>query len=278
MQVSLNFSISSRVFCSFCLVALLGVTAKARAQSPEGDSERDTGDQASPARARDAIPVSVPPVTPSLLGPGRAAPHVYVGAEGGWDGARRGPIVETNVEAAVVGPVSFRAGAAVNPSDGRASPLFALKVDVLNQARHGIGAAVFGGYRGQGFNLVPAMEFGVVLGRRSERLSLVSSVAYGQGLERGERYGDVRVAGLARVHPRANVNVGLDARVRFDLEYDDDEPSGEALLDGIAGPIVVWGIGRFAISGQGGVGVVTPRLGGTTQVGATGRLGLGAAF
>ncbi|MEO8214715.1 MAG: hypothetical protein ABI560_16050, partial [Myxococcales bacterium] len=209
--------------------------------------------------------------------PGRAAPLVYVGAEGGWDGARRGPIMETNVEAGVLGPLSFRAGAAVNPSDGRASPLLALKVDLLEQNRHGLGAAVFAGYRGQGFNLVPAMEFGVAVGRRTQKLSL-SSVAYGQGLQRGERYGDVRVAALLRAHRRVNISVGLDARARFDLQYDADDPAGEAAVDAIAGPMVVWGVGRFAISGQAGASMLTMRSGGPAQVGATGRLGVGAAF
>ena len=261
------------LFSIFFLGTLLGVTTAARAEFVEPAP----GDDATPETAP-AAPATVQPLSPSLLGPGRAAPLVYVGAEGGWDGARRGPVMETNVEAAVLGPVSFRAGASVNPSDGRASPSLLLKLDVLDQSRHGLGAAVFGGYRGQGFNLVPAIEFGLALGRRSQHLALLSSVAYGQGLQRGERYGDVRLAGLVRVNRKADLYVGLDARARFDLQYDADDPPDEAALDAVAGPIVVWGIGRFALSGQAGAAMLTPRMGGSTQVGATGRIGLGAAF
>ena len=74
------------------------------------------------------------------------------------------------------------------------------------------------------------------------------------------------------------MNVGLDARARFDLELDNDEPPGESTVDGIAGPLVVVGLGRFALSGQSGVGVIAARTGGPAQVGATTRVGLGAAF
>jgi hypothetical protein len=256
------------------LLALMGVVTSAWAQA----SGQTFGDEAPDSSAAAADPIASPPLSPSLLGPGRAAPLVYVGGEGGWDSARRGPIMETNVEAGVLGPVSFRAGAALNPSDGRASPLLALKVDVLDQNRHRVGAAVFGGYRGQGFNLVPALEFGVTVGRRTQRLSLLSSLAYGQGLQRGERYGDARLAALVRVDRRANISVGLDARARFDLQYDADDPADEATLDALAGPMVVWGLGRFAVSGQVGASVLTMRSGGPTKVGATGRLGVGAAF
>lgn len=232
---------------------------------------RDLDDESDNGRA----PVASP-FTPSLLSPGRAAPLVYVGAEAGWDGPRREGVFETNAEASVFGPLSFRAGAASNPADRRVTPSFLLKLDVLDQGHAGVDVALFGGYRGEGFNLVPAIEIGAVLCRRSDRLSLISSLAYGQGLERGERYGDVRLAGLVRLHRL--VNVGLDARARFDLELDNDEPSGEATVDGIAGPLVVVGLGRFILSGQSGAGVLAARAGGPAHVGATTRIGLGATF
>jgi hypothetical protein len=221
--------------------------------------------------------VSVP-MTPSMMGPGRAAEHVYVGVEGGWDGPRRGAAYETNIEGRVMGPVSLRAGATSSLAgvSAKASPSFFLKVDLLRQDQHGIAGALFGGYRGEGFNLVPALEVGIALAHRSDHVSLISTAAYGQGLERSERYGDVRVAGMLRLH--SLVDVGLDARARFDLEIDDDEPPGEAAVDGVAGPIFVWRLGPVSVSGQAGVGVIAPRSGGGTRVGPTTRLGVGAAF
>jgi hypothetical protein len=213
-----------------------------------------------------------------MMGPGRAAPIVYVGVEGGFDGPRRAAAFETNIEGRVMGPLSLRAGAASSPAGdfAKASPSLFLKLDLLRQDRNGIAAAVFGGYRGQGFNLVPALELGIALAHASEHVSLISTAAYGQGMERSERYGDVRVAGMWRLHPV--VDVGLDARARFDLEIDDDEPLGEAGVDGVAGPLMVWRLGPVSVSGQAGVGVVTPRPGGATRVGPTTRLGVGAVF
>lgn len=262
---------------STLLLPVLASAGTVHAQGTWSGREHDSATEA-PEEPHAPPGIAPPALTPSQIGPGRAAPLVYVGVEGGWDGPRQGALMETNLEAPVVGPLSFRAGAATNPIDGRARPSFALKVDLLTQGRHGVDGAVYGGYRGQGFNLVPAVEMGIAVGRHFQRLSLLSSLAYGQGLEQGERYGDVRVAGLLRVNRRMNLNVGLDARARFDLERDADEPAGEAGFDGVAGPIVVWGIGRFAISGQTGVGVVSMRTGGPTRVGATSRLGVGASF
>ncbi len=241
-----------------------------------GEDQPDQGDGASATSTSFRSSPVAAPLTPSLLGPGRAAELAYVGVEGRLDGARQAAGFETTIEAPLWGPLSFRTGVASSPVDGRVTPSLLAKVDLLTQGRHGIDGAVFGGYRGEGFNLVPAIEMGFALARRSSHLTLISSVAYGQGLRDGERYGDARVAGLARVH--RVVNVGLDARARFDLEIDGDEPAGEAAVDGLAGPMVVLGLGRFALSGQAGVAVIAPRAGGPTHVGATTRVGIGASF
>lgn len=267
------------VFASGCgLAALLATGAPRAARAATAvDPERDAAETGAPATS----PIAVP-LTPSWFGPGRAARTAYAGVEGGWDGARQSPIFETNVEAPLVGPLSFRAGFALSSADGRgadagrASPSFLLKLDVLNQATHGISAAVFGGYRAQGFNLVPAVEVGLALSHRTESTLWLSSVAYGQGLQEGERYGDARVAGL--LHVRRGIHVGLDARARVDLEWAQSEPAGEAGFDGVAGPIAVWELGRFVLSGQAGMAALASRAGGPTHLGSTARLGIGAGF
>ena len=220
--------------------------------------------------------VSPLPPLPGGLAPGRVAKTVYVVGEAGWDASRKSSVFDTQIEAPIFAGLSLRAGATSNPADARVSPSMFLKLDVLSQQSHGVAASVFGGYRGDGFNLVPALEVGITLGGRRERLGFATSFAYGQGLQRGERYGDVRATTLFQLNRR--VFVGADARGRFDLEWDSDEPDGEAMMDGLGGGLAVVKLGPVFVTGQAGVSVLSLRAGGPVQVGPAGRLGFGAAF
>jgi hypothetical protein len=94
--------------------------------------------------------------------------------------------------------------------------------------------------------------------------------------ELDERHGDVRLGAFRRVARR--VHLGLDSRLRMDLEGDASEPSGEPDWDVVAGPQGVLSLGRFALTAGGGVSAVKLREGGPATVGARITTGVGSAF
>jgi hypothetical protein len=140
----------------------------------------------------------------------------------------------------------------------------------------GVDLAVGGDYEMYGYNSVPAVATRAVLGGNIGELRLQANAGFGLGLERGERYGDLRLSGL---HPVAQaLYAGIDSRARIDLERDDMEPSSELDWDTQAGPMVQLALGRFAVSATGGVSAWKLRSTETAKVGAVGSLGVGAVF
>jgi hypothetical protein len=85
---------------------------------------------------------------------------------------------------------------------------------------------------------------------------VIANLALGAGLDGEERHGDLRVAATRPVW--RTLHVGLDSRLRADLELDDDEPEGEREWDIHAGPVATYAIQRFALSA--GTGVVAWKL------------------
>jgi hypothetical protein len=199
-----------------------------------------------------------------------------VNVVGGYDGARKGAAFETAVELRLLGPLSIRAGGSYVGPDGEVRPLVAGKVDLLRQERAGLDLAVAGGYEPHGFNTVPAVGALVAAGREVGPVYLMGNLGYGLGLEEGEHFGDARLAALGRVAP--NLRVGVDSRLRIDLERDSDEPEGEPDWELLAGPLATVSLGRFAVTGGAGLSAIRMRLEKDTQVGALGYLGLGAVF
>ena len=129
----------------------------------------------------------------------------------------------------------------------------------------------------KGFNLKPALEALAAVGRQVGRTTLVANVAFGQGLEEGERYGDVRLAALHRIG--RVVHAGLDARARFDLELEFPEPAGEPELELQAGPVLTVPIGRVAVTAYGGLSVVIASARARTASSApTGGSNVGSVF
>ena len=202
--------------------------------------------------------------------------RALVFGQGGYDGAWRGAVFQTTLEAQVVGRVSVRAGGSYIGPSGTFRPEAGLRVDALRQERHGVDMAVLGVYESSGFNLVKAVTARVAVSRAFGKTRLVSNVGYGYGFDDGERYGDVRVAGLRAV--TRNVQVGVDSRMRFDLEWDNAEPPGEPEWEAVAGPIATYSFDRFVLTGTAGMSAMKQRLIASKHYGAVATLGFGTVF
>lgn len=251
------------------LGAVLLASAGAAAQTVDGDE--------APAPPVDAArTVDTGAFLPLGLAAHGQSQRAYVSVTGGYDGATGGAFVDSAAQARIVGGLSLRAGFGYQSADGAARPSVALTMDLLRQQRHGVDLAVYAGYQGFGFNTVPAAALSFALGRRFGRVSLLANVGYGLGVERGEHYGEARLAGIVRVHRL--FAVGLDARARLDLERDDDEPEAEPDWDLVAGPQATLTLDRFVVGMGGGVAATKLRDGSPMRVGAVANLTLGVVF
>lgn len=246
------------------MILLLAATAHA---------QTDEHDAPSLDAARSADTGALLPSTTPARGDGqRALAHV----RGGYDAAYDSAVLETILEAQVIGPLSLRAGGSYHAQSGILQPDVALRVDALRQERHGIDLALGTGYEALGFNLTPAVVARVALGRALGATTLVANLGYGQGLEADERYGDARFAAMLRV--ATDLQLGLDSRFRVDLERDDDEPADEPDWELAAGPIATWSYERWFVTAAGGVSSFALRLDPRVRIGPSASLGVGTVF
>lgn len=254
------------------LAAALGLGAPRVALADPGDGDGPEAPPVSAARSAESgafLPFTLPASS--------ASQRAYLTLQGGYDAARGGAVFDTAVQATIVGPLSLRGGAAYVGPAGTLRPSVALTVQALRQDRHGVDFSVYGGYQAQGFNTVPAAHLMLAVGRTVGRVSLLANVGYGYGPDEGEHYGEVHLAGLVRVFP--SLHIGLDARARLDLERDGDEPENEPDWDLVAGPMVTWSVGHFAVSASGGLAAIKFRNSEVpSSVGAIAQLLLGSAF
>ncbi|MEZ4408373.1 MAG: hypothetical protein R3A52_18130 [Polyangiales bacterium] len=258
------------------LAAALTLTAS-RAALADPPAIEDGGEPAAPAPAVSAERTADTGAYLPYTVPARSdAQRAYAWVQGGYDSARGGATIDSAVQANLAGRVSLRAGVGWTGPSGDVRPSVALSVDALRQESHGVNLAIYGGYTGQGFNLVPAATVPAAVSRSFGRLNLLANLGYGYGLEQGEHYGEARVAGLVRVHRL--LTVGVDARARLDLERDDDEPTNEPDWDVFAGPVATLTAGRFAVGAGVGYSAVKYRLTPGTTSGMVANLTLGAAF
>jgi hypothetical protein len=221
----------------------------------------------------------------------RATARVTAGyVTGGRDGAD-GATFDGGAEVQLMNRVAVRAAASSAPasassssaSSSSASPSskglalrFEGKLDALRQETNGVDLAITGGYESRGFNEVPALAGTLALGHSQGRLQLLANVGYARGLEDSEQYGSAGLAGIYQASQQ--LQLGLDSRLRVDLERDADEPPGEREWELLAGPTVTFSVGSLAVIGGTGLAVNQLRLQPGLNVGAIGYLGLGAAF
>lgn len=259
--------------CSSGLVLSLAVALAPLAAQADPPEEGDNARQPVASGARTAesgafLPLGVPARTD--------AQRAYLWMTGGYDAARGGMVFDSAVQATLFGPLSVRAGAGYVGPNGQFRPSVSLAAQALRQRDHGVDLTIYGGFQSQGFNTVPAVTATVALGRQFGRVGLLTNVGYGYGLEGGEHYGELRLAGLARVLP--SLHLGLDARGRLDLERDDDEPADEPDFELTAGPVATWSINRFSLTASGGVAAIKFRRAEGVLLGAQGQLLVGVAF
>jgi hypothetical protein len=257
--------------CAAFLVIAPCLVAGDAAAGPEDEGAVDVRPAASGERS-----VSSGSFAPWGMSARSDAQRALVHLQGGYDAARGGALFETMAEAQVLGGLSLRAGSSyVEGSDG-VRPRLGLKLDVVRQEAAGVDLAVAGTYEGHGFNQVPAAVFTAAVGGAVGRTRLWANASYGQGLELDERHGDLRLGAFHRV--RRGLHLGLDSRMRVDLERDATEPSGEPDWDLVAGPAAALSLGRFVVTGTVGASAVKMRAGGPVRTGAVATTGVGAAF
>jgi hypothetical protein len=214
---------------------------------------------------------------PWTLGPAVSAQRALGFVTGGYDAAWSRGLFEAGAEAVVWGALALRAGGSYVEAQDRVRPWFGARAQLLRQGRHGIDGALAVQYRGGGFNLVPAVETSVALGRHGSRGGVFLQATYGAGLQDGERYVDVRVATTRSLGE--NALVGVEARSQVDLEREWPEPAGEPAYDLRVGPFLSYAFGSYVLTGQAGVGAVKFRASDdSSRTGVLGSVGLGRIF
>jgi hypothetical protein len=198
---------------------------------------------------------------------------------GGYDG---GPVgggtFSAMIEAGLFRRVAVRVGVTYMNPLGRVEPSVGLRAGILTQARHKVDLSVGAFYNNVGFTEASGeFEFSVAAAHQWNHLALIGNVMYGQGLNAEERDAEVRVAALVLVHRL--VNVGLDARARFDLG--DETPNRvrdklEADFDFLGGPLCSVALGHFALVAQAGAHTVLQNE--HVSTGAAAFAGLGATY
>ncbi len=261
-------------------VGLAGMSGRAHADDGPGD-------ELPPSSVSTPLDVEAPPAAsvrsaqtgaflPSALPATRDGRRGLASVMTGWDQARRGRIYDTSTEAQLAGPVSLSAGASYDGPGTIASPHVELRLDALRQATHGLDLAVAAGYVDVGFNTVPAAVFKIAAGRRVGTSYLLGNVVYGQGMQGGERYGELRLAAL---HPiTRSAQIGVDTRFQIDLERDSDEPAGETDWESRTGLVASYAWDRLVVMTSAGVSALRLRAGGPTAVGPVVTAGFGTVF
>ena len=257
------------------IAPLVLVSAVARGQSDQPPSSGE------PLPHRDAAQVSrdgtfLPTTITARIGDQRVAGLSL----GGYDSTpERGAIFSTVVEGALFHRVALRVGLEYVNAIGEVRPSAGVRVAILRQEKHKVDLAVMLLYKNVGFSEATGGEFEmmVLLARRWGRLALFGNLVYGQGIDPGERDGELRLAFLYALSDR--VNIGLDARARLDLGEEDEARMKSKLeddFDFVAGPMLSVAVGPIAFLAQvGGTAVVRQEqaAGGVVALG-----GLGAAF
>lgn len=268
--------------CAWAAVAIGLAGIPGRAHADDGP-----GEELPPSSVSRGVDIEEPPAAsvrsaqtaaflPSALPATSAGRRGLASVMTGWDQARRGRIYDTSTEAQLAGPVSLGAGASYDGPGTIASPHVDLRLDALRQVTHGLDLAVAAGYVDGGFNTVPAAVFKIAAGRRVGASYLLGNVVYGQGLQGGERHGELRLAAL---HPiTRSAQIGVDTRFQIDLERDPHEPAGETDWESRTGLVASYAWDRLVVMSSAGVSALRLRAGGPTAVGPLVTAGFGTVF
>jgi len=213
---------------------------------------------------------------PETLSPGVGSTQVFAYGSGGYDSSRKGPLVDSAVEAKIWGPFALRFQATYSNDTDKMRPAVAGRAQFLRQERHGIDGSVTVFFKTEGFTETEGeIETFLSFGRRFEQLSLMGDLVYGQDPEGNERDGEVHGAIF---HQSKWLMYGLDSRVRFAIGTQHGHAATtEPVFDFLGGPIATAATGVGAIFAQ--VGPSAFQLAnGPTRVGVAALAGLGAAY
>jgi hypothetical protein len=250
------------------LFTVVAAAAPARAQESEL-GERLTPPPEIGTAARDGA------FLPSTLAPCVGATAALASAFGGYDGARQAPIASATAEVRVWGPLAIRGGAEYSTDRKQPRPTIGGRVQLLQQARHGVDGALSVFYRPEGFTEPEGeIETFVSLGRRFDRLAVFGNLVYGQDPEGNERDGEIRLSSLYAV---GRWTAGFDARLRFAIGAQKSTAAmAEPKLDVLAGPVASATVGPMALFAEAGPSVLS--VTGRTSTGAAALAGIGSVF
>jgi len=259
---------------SLCCVLLPCALAQAQDQKQEQTEPSDApgtqpvGAAISSADAGMLLPFTVSPRTDSQRG--------VVRVFGGYDSARERTQFEALADVTIIGPVALRLGALYGQRQDTFRPTIGLRVQALSQERQGIDFGVGAFYKPEGFTEAEGeIEVMLMFARRFARISTFANIVYGQDPEGRERDGELRLGALYAVS--APLQVGLDARLRFDLGSEEEkrEEEGGAKYDLVIGPTASYALGPVVVMAQAGFsmyGTEPARTGVIAMLGLAGAL------
>jgi hypothetical protein len=247
---------------------------------------------ASPARAQDEL--TLPPqqparrgveagqLLPDTVGANVSGGRATVVASTGYDSARGSATFGATADLRVWGPVAVRVGATYLPSPvassnaARMQPNFGVRVQLLDQRRHGIDGAVGLTLRKDRYTQDDGeMQLTLMASRRSGRMGYFVNAAYGTDDEGDDRDGTVSLGALYSAGEY--LQLGLDSRLRFDLFSTDRrrDQRGETSYDLVVGPTAAVPLGTMALIAQVGYAAVKARA---FSSGVVALAGVGTSF
>ena len=177
-------------------------------------------------------------------------------AYSGYDSnASQGGVLTSVVEGAIVNRIAIRVGYDYVSTQSGGTLSAGLRFGVLRQELNGIDLGFFVQYKQKGFTESNGeIEMALTLSRRWNHFGLYGNLVYGQGFERQERDGEVRVSGIYTLAKR--FNVGFEARSHFDLGDAVGSPlpgsPPEAAFDLLVGPMALISLGPVAFLAEAG--------------------------
>jgi hypothetical protein len=202
--------------------------------------------------------------------------QVFAYGSGGYDSSRKGPLVDSAVEAHIWGPFALRFQATYSNDTDKMRPSIAGRAQFLRQERHGIDGSVTVFFKTEGFTETEGeIETFLSLGHRFEKVTLVGDLVYGQDPEGNERDGEVHAAIF---HQAKWLMYGLDSRVRFAIGTQHGHAATtEPVFDFLGGPVATAATGVGAVFAQAGPSAFQLDNG-PTHVGMAVLAGLGGAY
>jgi hypothetical protein len=227
---------------------------------------------ASPALTAAAEGAYLPQTLAARVGEVRA----FAFASGGYDSSRRGPLLDSAVEATIWGPVAVRAQTTYSGGTDRMRPSVGARVQLLRQNAHGVDGALTVFYKTEGFTETEGeVETFASIGRRFGTFHAIGNLVYGQDPDGNERDGELRAAVFRQM---GALVLGIDCRARAAIGTQRGRAAtSEPKFDVAGGPVATLAMGPLALFVEAGPSVF--KLASLeTRVGVATVAGLGGAF